>query len=282
MSQIPRGGAQNVSPPAITPPVPSPLSENSGTKAKEVNSASPEAEAAGPDDEHTRSVAAMFGRMTPWYDFQNHAFSLGLDFWWRRALIRSVVPGPTGVVLDVAAGTLDVTLGLIRRYPGLRVMAADICAPMLDYGMQRKLRPGEKERITPLVADARRLPLPDASVDAVTIAFGIRNVKPRSEALSEMFRVLTPGGRACILEFAPVTTPLFGPVYHWYLKHIMPRLARLVSDSTDAYDYFADTIAHFPPPQAFSAELRAAGFPFVGHIPLTLGVVNLHMAVRGV
>ncbi|MCH5277130.1 MAG: ubiquinone/menaquinone biosynthesis methyltransferase [Desulfovibrionaceae bacterium] len=223
----------------------------------------------------------MFGRMTPWYDFQNHAFSLGLDFWWRRALIRAVVPGPTGMVLDAAAGTLDVTLGLIRRYPGLRVIAADICAPMLDYGMKRKIRPGEREHVRPLVADVRRLPLPDASVDAVTMAFGIRNVRPRSEALREIFRVLAPGGRACILEFAPVTTPLFGPVYHWYLKHVMPKLASLVSRSPQAYDYFADSIANFPAPPAFSAELREAGFPLVRHVPLTLGVANLHMAVRG-
>lgn len=275
---------QGVSSPSVTPspPVSPPASHDARTKTEEPGSASSKAEAAGPDDEHTRAVAVMFGRMTPWYDFQNHAFSLGLDFWWRRALVRAVTPGPTGMILDVAAGTLDVTLGLIRRYPGLRVTAADICAPMLDYGMQRKLKPGEKERVTPLVADARHLPLPDASVDAVTIAFGIRNVRPRSEALSEMFRVLVPGGRACILEFAPVTTPIFGPAYHWYLKHVLPRLARLVSDSTDAYDYFADTIAHFPAPSAFSAELREAGFPFVQHFPLTLGVVNLHIAVRGV
>ncbi len=241
----------------------------------------PEASTAGDEDEHTRAVAAMFSRMTPWYDLQNHAFSLGFDFWWRRNLVRAVAPGPTGVVLDLAAGTLDVTLALIRRYPGMRVIAADICAPMLDYGMERKVKPGEKERITPLVADARRLPLPDASVDAVTIAFGIRNVRPRAEALAEMYRVLAPGGRVCVLEFAPVTTPVFGPAYHWYLKSVMPKLARLVSNSTKAYDYFADSIVHFPPPPAFSAELREAGFPFVQYFPFTLGVVNLHIAVRG-
>lgn len=232
-------------------------------------------------DEHTRAVTAMFGRMTPWYDFQNHAFSLGLDFWWRRNLVRAVAPGPTGVILDLAAGTLDVSLALLRRHPGLRVVAVDICAPMLDYGMAHKVKPDQKERITPLVADARHLPLADASVDAVTIAFGIRNVRPRAEALAEMFRVLVPGGRACVLEFAPVTTPVLGPAYHWYLQHVMPRLARLVSDSTEAYAYFADTIAQFPSPSAFSAELKEAGFPFVQHFPLTFGVANLHVAVRG-
>lgn len=233
------------------------------------------------DDAHTQAVSDMFGRMTPWYDFQNHAFSLGLDYWWRWHLARSVVPGPTGTVLDLAAGTLDVTLSLARRYPELRLIAADICEPMLNYGMERKVKPGEKDRITSLVADARHLPLPDASVDAVTIAFGIRNVRPRAEALAEMHRVLVPGGRACVLEFAPVSTPLIGPAYHWYLKNVMPKLAHMVSGSTDAYDYFADTIANFPAPAAFRDELKKAGFPFVQHTPFTFGIANLHVAVKG-
>lgn len=231
-------------------------------------------------DTHAQAVSDLFGSLTPWYDFQNHAFSLGMDFWWRRQLTLSVVPGPTGVVLDLAAGTLDVALSLCRRYPQIKVIASDICQPMLDYGMERKVKPAEKERITTLLADARQLPQPDASVDAVTIAFGIRNVQPRSEALAEMHRVLVPGGRACILEFAPVAMPIVGPAYHWYLKNVMPRLAGLFSNSTRAYTYFADTIANFPAPAAFSDEIRLAGFPFVQHIPLTLGIANLHIAVK--
>lgn len=234
-----------------------------------------------PGDEHTRNVSEMFGRMTPWYDLQNRVFSLFLDCWWRRNLVRSVVPGPTNTVIDMAAGTLDVTLALIRRYPELRVYATDICEPMLRYGEEHKMRAGERSRVTTMVADARHMPLPDGCADAVTIAFGIRNVRPRMEALREMHRLLVPGGRACILEFAPVSTPVFGPCYHWYLRHIMPKLAGLVSHSTSAYDYFADTIENFPKPAAFSDELREAGFAFVQHIPFTLGVANLHIAVRG-
>ncbi|WP_294447263.1 ubiquinone/menaquinone biosynthesis methyltransferase [uncultured Mailhella sp.] len=235
----------------------------------------------GPGDEHTRNVSEMFGRMTPWYDLQNRVFSLFLDCWWRRNLVRSVVPGPTNTVIDMAAGTLDVTLALIRRYPGLHVYATDICEPMLRYGEERKMRAGERSRVTTMVADARNMPLPDGCADAVTIAFGIRNVRPRMDALREMHRLLVPGGRACILEFAPVSTPLFGPCYHWYLRHVMPKLAGLVSHSTSAYDYFAETIENFPKPAAFSEELREAGFAFVQHIPFTLGVANLHIAVRG-
>ena len=233
------------------------------------------------DDEHTQKVSELFGRMTPWYDLQNRAFSLFLDCWWRYNLVSSVVPGPTGTVIDMAAGTLDVTLAVLRRYPDIKVYATDICEPMLRYGESHKLRAGERSRVTTLVADARKMPLPDQCADAVTIAFGIRNVRPRMDALKEMHRLLVPGGRACILEFAPVSTPLFGKAYHWYLHHVMPKLAGLVSRSTSAYEYFADTIEQFPTPDAFSMELKEAGFPFVQHRSFTLGVANIHIAIKG-
>ncbi|MCQ2444819.1 MAG: ubiquinone/menaquinone biosynthesis methyltransferase [Mailhella sp.] len=234
-----------------------------------------------PEDRHTQDVSEMFGKMTPWYDLQNRVFSLFLDCWWRRCLVRSVVPGPTGNVIDMAAGTLDVTLSVIRRFPQLKVCATDICEPMLRYGEERKLRPNERARVTTMVADARRMPLPDGCADAITMAFGIRNVRPREEALREMHRLLVPGGRACILEFAPVSFPVFGRLYHWYLRHVMPKLAGLVSGSTNAYDYFADTIENFPAPEQFSEELREAGFKFVTYRPMTLGVANIHIAIRG-
>ena len=114
------------------------------------------------------------------------------------------------------------------------------------------------------------------------MAFGIRIVRPRADALKEMHRVLVPGGRACVLEFAPVETPLFGPFYHWYLRVIMPRLAGLICSYPEAYAYLADTVENFPRPADFSEELREAGFPFVRCTSLTFGVVNLHVAVKGI
>ncbi len=234
-----------------------------------------------PYDEHTQGVSEMFGRMTPWYDLQNRIFSLFIDCRWRRNLVETIIPGPTKTVVDMAAGTLDVTRGLLRRYPDIRVIASDICEPMLQYGMMRKLRQDEKNRVQMLLADARDMPLPDNCADAVTIAFGIRNVKPRADALREMHRILIPGGRACILEFAPVSKPLLGKCYHWYLRNVMPKLAGLVSHSSQAFEYFAETIETFPNPSAFSDELHTAGFAFVKHIPLTFGIANIHIAVRG-
>jgi demethylmenaquinone methyltransferase/2-methoxy-6-polyprenyl-1,4-benzoquinol methylase len=235
----------------------------------------------GQTDAHTLAVSGMFGRMAGRYDLQNHAFSLGLDFWWRRNLVRSAVPGSRGVMVDTAAGTLDVALGLCRRYPGIRVIAVDICEAMLDYGMKRKTRPGEEKRIAAVVADARDLPLDGESADAVTMAFGIRNIQPREKALREMHRVLPPGGRACILEFAPVPLPVFGSLYHGYLRHILPRLGGALSGSAEAYRYFAESIENFPSPAKFCDELRGIGFPVVRHTPFALGIAHLFVAIKG-
>lgn len=232
------------------------------------------------DDKHTRDVNEMFGRMTPWYDLQNRVFSLFFDCWWRRRLISSVMTGSRQTVIDMAAGTLDVTIGLLRRFPSIRVIASDICEPMMNYGLKKKLSPEDKKRVSVLVADARKMPLSDGCADAITIAFGIRNIRPRSDALREMYRLLAPGGRACILEFAPVSTPVLRTFYHWYLHKVMPKLAGALSHSTSAYDYFADTIENFPVPDEFSKELTDAGFDHVMHMPLTFGVANIHVAVR--
>ena len=234
-------------------------------------------------DNHSREIGEMFSTITPWYDKQNHIFSLGTDIWWRRCLCKEVVPGPTGKVLDLAAGTLDVTVALARQYPQLQIIAADISETMLKYGFDKKVHHADRGRITPLVADARHLPLQTDSVDAVTIAFGIRNIQPRADALREMLRILTPGGRACILEFAPVRTPLIGPLYHWHVSKLMPRLSRLLSGKDDVYramQYLAESIEAFPDPKAFRQEINDAGFAFVQHKSLTLGLANLHIAIK--
>lgn len=247
--------------------------------AAPLNHASEQAEILATDP-HTQAVNQLFGELSPNYDLQNRLFSLCFDRWWRRVLVSSISSGPTGQVLDLAAGTLDISVALCRRYPSLHVIAADICQPMLDYGMTHKVSPEERNRISPLVADARHLPLPDASVDAVTMAFGIRNVLPRAEALAEMHRVLVPGGNMCILEFAPLTLPVLGPLYHAYLDHIMPTLASAISGSKASYKYLAKTIRDFPSPAAFTAEIAAAQFHSITHRSLTLGIAHLHVGIK--
>lgn len=227
-----------------------------------------------------RAIRELFGPLTARYDLHNRLFSLGLDMGWRRELVRGVRLGPTGRVLDLAAGTLDVSLLVRRQLPQAQVLALDLCAPMLHRGMRRKLAPGDADRIAPAVADARCLPLPDASVDAVTIAFGIRNMVPREAALAEIRRVLTPGGRLHILELAPVRLPLFGSLYHWHLERVMPALAGVFSGKGEAFRYLGATIRNFPAPEVFARELDAAGLRPVAWQPLAAGIANIHRAEK--
>lgn len=232
-----------------------------------------------PPKGHAQAVASMFGRIVPWYDMLNTVLSCGLDRVWRRRLVREVRPGPTGRVLDLAAGTLDVSLALRRRYPTINVPALDFCPPMLQHG-RKKLHGDNAHAIMPVAADGKRLPLPDNCVDAVTIAFGIRNILPRTEALAEMARVLVPGGRACILEFGSGKNKVWGGLYNTYLSRMLPRIGKLVSGDAGAYGYLADTILQFPTAEELEEEMRASGFACAWHIPLTSGIVCLHVGEK--
>ncbi|MES9996169.1 ubiquinone/menaquinone biosynthesis methyltransferase [Desulfovibrio aminophilus] len=231
-----------------------------------------------PVEAHGHKVAAMFGRIARWYDFLNRLLSLGQDVWWRYRLVRAVNPPPGGLVLDLAAGTLDVSVELLRQHADLRVAALDFTLPMLAVGRERKLKGARAERIFPVQADGRALPLPDASVDAVTIAFGIRNIKPRAEAYSEILRVLKPGGRLCVLEFGTGSRRVWKGLYNFYLDKLLPAIGRLVSRDAGAYRYLADTIRAFPDERALARELLEAGFAKVYHLPMLSGIVFLHVA----
>lgn len=226
---------------------------------------------------HARNVSGMFGRIADWYDLLNRVLSGGLDKYWRYRLVRHVVPGPTGRVLDLAAGTMDVSLEIVRQHPGTRVPALDFCRPMLQRGRDKLF--GETARaIWPATADGRRLPLADASVDCVTIAFGIRNILPRTDAYREILRVLAPGGRLCILEFGTGKARIWQGLYNFYLGTALPRIGRFFSKNPEAYQYLADTILAFPDARALAGELVHAGFDQVGYEALSSGIVYIHVA----
>ncbi|QLA17312.1 ubiquinone/menaquinone biosynthesis methyltransferase [Desulfolutivibrio sulfoxidireducens] len=233
------------------------------------------------DVEHGRRVASMFGRIAGFYDFLNHALSLGLDIVWRKRLVAGIEMDREreGCVLDLAAGTLDVALEIARRHPRTRIVAADFTLPMLRRG-QAKIKPDDAGRIFPVQADGLALPLPDASMDAATIAFGIRNIRPRQAAYAEMLRVLKPGARFCILEFGTGKRRIWGGAYNFYLTKVLPGFGRLVSGDAAAYRYLADTIRAFPDEDALAGELTRAGFTAVSHTPLASGIVFVHRAVR--
>lgn len=228
---------------------------------------------------HGKAVASMFERIVPWYDVLNTVLSGGLDRVWRKRLARETRMGSTGIALDLAAGTLDVSLALHRQHPQAHIVSMDFCPPMLTRGT-KKLHGDKAHVIMPVAADAKLLPLPDASVDCITMAFGIRNIIPREDAFAEMARVLVPGGRACILEFGSGRQKVWKGLYNFYLDTLLPRLGRCISGDSGAYAYLAETIRNFPTAQALEEEMRAAGFACAWHIPLTSGIVCIHVGEK--
>jgi demethylmenaquinone methyltransferase/2-methoxy-6-polyprenyl-1,4-benzoquinol methylase len=218
----------------------------------------------------------IFGRIAPRYDLLKHILSFGLDVWWRRHLVQQLKSGPTGRVLDLAAGTLSVALAIQRRYPGLRVYALDLSLPMLEYGA-KKCRKKNISSIYPTVGDGRSLPLADASVDCVIIAFGICHITPRSKALDEILRVLTPSGRICVLEFGNSSSRIWHTLHAFYLKRVLPVISRLAFGKA-ASQYFTSTLTTSLEAETLATEISAAGFARVFHLPLTSGIVQLHIA----
>lgn len=225
--------------------------------------------------EHGKRVSGLFDNIAGWYDFLNHFLSVGQDLYWRHRLVQTVRPGITGRVLDLAAGTLDVSREILRQHPGQTVLALDFSLAMLRRG---KTKITTQPAIAPAQADGRHLPLPDACVDAVTIAFGIRNILPRSEAYREILRVLAPGGRLCILEFGTGQARIWRGLYNFYLGTLLPQIGRFFSRDPEAYQYLADTIRAFPDARVLARELLDAGFGSVSYQPLSSGIVYVHVA----
>lgn len=220
-------------------------------------------------------IEQMFSGIAPWYDFLNHLLSLRRDVVWRQELVKGLNLAPGAKVLDLAAGTLDVSLEITRQKPRSLVTAADFSLPMLLQG-KAKLRGVEAAaNILPVAADAFALPFSGAVFDALTIAFGIRNLPDRPAALKEMHRVLRPGGMLGILEFIPPDRGWLQGMYKLYLNLMLPIIGRLFSQHAFAYSYLADSIRKFPTAGAFSRQMEEAGFRRVQYKILTFGIVSL-------
>jgi demethylmenaquinone methyltransferase / 2-methoxy-6-polyprenyl-1,4-benzoquinol methylase len=225
-------------------------------------------------------VRRIFSEIAPRYDLLNHVLSFNIDRLWRRAAVAALAMdrNPTGVYLDLCAGTLDLARTMARRREfGGSVVAADFAEPMLRAGM-RKL---EGVRGGPVAADALELPLAANSVAGAAVAFGIRNVADLDECATEVLRVLRPGARFVILEFSTPRTPILGSLYAFYFRRILPFVGRLVSGHPTAYRYLPESVAHFPEGGALAQRLRNAGFADVSWRPLTFGVAALHVATKG-
>ena len=214
----------------------------------------------------------MFDQVAPTYDITNDLLSLGQSRLWRSKVAKAVDSKSGQTILDLAAGTGSSSVAFTG--PGVKVIATDFSEGMLAEG--RKRHPELDFRF----ADATKLPFENETVDAVTISFGIRNVVDVNQALSEMLRVLKPGGRVVICEFSKVTLPLFKQFYNFYLARILPKVSGLLSKTPEAYSYLAESIAAWPDQAGLAKQLEQVGFQKVSFQNLSFGVVAIHTGFK--
>ncbi len=219
----------------------------------------------------------MFDRIAPRYDRLNRILSLGIDVTWRREAVAAALSGAPGRVLDVATGTADLAIMLKRARPEACVVGVDFAEEMLAIGREKLGRLGLEVALQR--ADALALPFEDASFDALTVGYGLRNFADVGRGLSEMRRVLRSGGRAVVLEFPPPPATLAGRALRWYGRQVMPAIGALVSGDRSAYAYLPASTEAFLAPVELDAALRRAGFASVRHRLQTFGVSALHVGV---
>jgi len=235
-----------------------------------------------------------FDAIAPKYDLTNRVISFGIDLHWRRVAVRQLAgTPPDGVVLDLACGTCDMALEILRQKRSARVIGADLSRAML--GLARKKLGGRTggrargagghatdagARIDLVNAPAEALPFRDGAFDAVTIAFGIRNVPDFKAGLKEMLRVLRRGGRACVLEFSTPPSKLWWKAYNYYFINILPRIGGLITGREAAYRYLTDSVARFPDAREFKGAMEEAGFANVSCLAMNGGIVCVHTGVK--
>jgi demethylmenaquinone methyltransferase/2-methoxy-6-polyprenyl-1,4-benzoquinol methylase len=223
----------------------------------------------------------MFDRIAPRYDLLNRVLSLGIDKGWRKKLAASLPKAKHQRVLDLATGTGDVVIALAAAGDTVgEIVGMDMSPQMLEHGKVKLAELGLLGRAKMELGDATSIPATDASFDAVTISFGIRNVVDVPRALREMHRVVKPGGRALVLEFSLPTSAVLRPLYLFYFRNILPRVGALISGDQGAYTYLNETAERFPAGEAFCALMRDAGFVEVRATPLTFGIATLYAGDR--
>ena len=228
------------------------------------------------------TVPAMFDRIAHRYDLLNHMLSLGRDIAWRRRMVRLLpAMSPGSRVLDLATGTGDVLLGIAAAAPAL-VVGVDPARAMLERARAKAQSRGPEQGVSLIQADALRLPLASEVFDAVTVAFGLRNMPDVPAVLAEILRILRPGGRLIVLEFSLPARGAIRAPYLFYFRHILPWVGGLLSGQPAAYRYLNQTVEAFPYGADFCALLGRAGFADAAAQPLTCGIASLYTAEKEV
>jgi len=232
------------------------------------------------EEEHAIRVREMFAAIAGRYDLLNHLLSGNIDKRWRRLVARELresVGSPGARILDVACGTGDLSLALFEA-TGARVVGTDFCRPMLEIAA-RKTASRDTDIIL-IEGDALRLPFRDCSFEAVTIAFGLRNLSDVELGLVELLRVLKPGGYVAVLEFSKPVVPGFRLLFSAYFNRVLPFLGGLISGSESAYRYLPDSVTRFPDQKELSSLMRKVGIESVEYENLTGGIAALHTGKR--
>lgn len=230
--------------------------------------------------DRNRSIGEMFSSIAPRYDFLNRLLSLGVDRRWRRLAIAETVPSAGGRFLDVATGTADMALEIVRQKgAGASVAGVDLSVEMMRVGKEKCARAGQSRSVAFLRAPGECLPFRDGVFDSACVAFGIRNMADRERGLREMCRAVRPGGRVVVLEFSAPPGSVIGALYRFYFRNVLPRIGGIFSRRS-AYAYLPESVFAFPEPPAFAEMMRAAGCVSVTLRPLTFGIVTLYAGVR--
>ena len=232
------------------------------------------------EEEAARWVRGMFGAVAARYDLLNHLLSLNIDRSWRRSTVRRLRPElarPGVRVLDLCCGTGDLLFALEAECRAA-VLGCDFSHPMLVLARRKAARRGARAHF--IEADALRLPIPDASLDLITTAFGFRNLANYRHGLAEMARILRPGGVAAILEFSQPPRPLARALYSFYSRRVLPAIGGAVSGSREAYAYLPESVRRFPGAEELAGDMQRAGFQQVRFTRMTAGIVALHLGTR--
>ena len=228
----------------------------------------------------TSPIAAMFDRISPKYDALNHLLSLNIDKVWRKKTAKTVSSFFPKTILDLATGTADLAIELAKRNPQAHIIGVDFSEKMLEIGKAKIAKQGLDSQIELQWGNATSLPFEDNSFDTVTVAFGVRNFEDLSKGLSEIRRVLKPGGLAFILEFSmPENFPI-KQAYRLYFKHILPKIGKWISKDAHAYSYLPESVERFPKPSDFLRTLSDNGLIESSARHLGWGIATLYWATK--
>ena len=227
-------------------------------------------------------IRRLFDNIAPEYDRLNHILSLDIDRIWRKKAVREIiVPGQTARILDVASGTGDFAIAIAKAAaPGSSVTGIDLSEEMLRIGREKVKAAGLSTMTDMIQGDCEELPFDDGTFDRVSVAFGVRNFEHLERGLSEMLRVLKPGGKAVILELSVPSSPILLSLYKLYFLHILPSIGGIVSGEKGAYKYLPASVLKFPKPKDFMDIMRRCGFSDVRSRAFTFGICRMYTGTR--